>query len=135
MAKWLYAIRQTTTYLGVAVIAIIWSGIYLLANEEHKSSYDDAVSQGNNLTRVLEEYIRRVVQDSDNALLSLRLSYQNNPEHFDLSSWAAKTQSNNDLAMEFGVVDSNGFVTSRGQNRPALYQRAGSRTYNRSVVA
>jgi diguanylate cyclase (GGDEF)-like protein len=129
MAKWLYAIRQTTTYLGVAVIAIIWSGIYLLANEEHKSSYDDAVSQGNNLTRVLEEYIRRVVQDSDNALLSLRLSYQNNPEHFDLSSWAAKTQSNNDLAMEFGVVDSNGFVTMSSRAAPHYPINVGDRRH------
>ncbi len=63
MTNWVQAFRQTTTYLGVAVIAIIWGGIYLLAAQERESAYQDAVRQGNNLSRVLEEYIRRVVQN------------------------------------------------------------------------
>ena len=33
MTKWAQAFRQTTTYLGVVVIAIIWSGIYLLSSK------------------------------------------------------------------------------------------------------
>ncbi|MGB6622844.1 MAG: hypothetical protein WBE57_21080 [Xanthobacteraceae bacterium] len=53
MAKWFQAIRQSTTYLGVAVIVIIWGGIYLLASQEHESAYQDAVRQGGNLARVL----------------------------------------------------------------------------------
>ena len=62
MAKWFQAIRQPTTYLWIAVIVIVWGGIWLLANPEHERSYADAVRQGGNLTRVLEQYIRRVVQ-------------------------------------------------------------------------
>ena len=65
MTKWLQAIRQSTTYLGVAVIVIIWGGICLLAVQERESAYQDAVRQGGNLALVLEEYIRRVVQESD----------------------------------------------------------------------
>ena len=30
-------------YFGVAVIAIIWGGIYLLASQEHQSAYRDAL--------------------------------------------------------------------------------------------
>ncbi len=62
MTKWAQAFRQTTTYLGVVVIAIIWSGIYLLSSEQHDRAYQDALRQGGNLARVLEEYIERVVQ-------------------------------------------------------------------------
>ncbi len=110
MAKWLQPMRQTTTYLGVVVIAIIWSGICLLANQEHESAYRDAVRQGSNLSRVLEEYIRRVVQESDSALLELRRDYQKDPKNFDIAAWATRTQSSSNLTVQFGVVDADGFV-------------------------
>jgi diguanylate cyclase (GGDEF)-like protein/PAS domain S-box-containing protein len=109
MTKWLQAFRQTTTYLGVAVIAVIWSGIYLLAAQEHDRAYQEAVRQGGNLNRVLEEYVRRVVEETDDALLSLRRAYQFDP-HFDIARWAAGTQSNNSVALQFGITDADGFV-------------------------
>ncbi len=116
MAKLLRAFRQTTTYLGVAVIAIVWGGIYLLTCQAHERAYQDAVRQGGNLTRVLEEYIRRVVQSSDSALLALRATYQDDPQHFDIARWLAHTQSNSDLLVEYGISNADGFVmqSSRG---------------------
>jgi diguanylate cyclase (GGDEF)-like protein len=115
MAGYLRAFRQTTTYLGVAVIAIVWGGIYLLASQEHERAYRDAVRQGNNLTRVLEEYIRRAVQASDSALLTLRRAYQNDPQHFDLARWVARTQSKTDLMLEYGIAGADGVVTQSSQ--------------------
>jgi diguanylate cyclase (GGDEF)-like protein/PAS domain S-box-containing protein len=116
MTKWLQAFRQTTTYLGVAVIALIWGGIYLLAAQEHERAYQDAVRQGANLNRVLEEYVRRIVEGTDDALLALRRAYQLDPQRFDLVRWTAATQSNNSLALQFGITDAEGFVrySSRG---------------------
>jgi diguanylate cyclase (GGDEF)-like protein/PAS domain S-box-containing protein len=116
MTRWLQAFRQTTTYLGVAVLAVIWGGIYLLASQEHERAYQDAVRQGANLNRVLEEYIRRVVEETDDALLSLRRAYQSDPQDFDIVRWAAETQSNNSIAVQFTVTDPDGFVrrSSRG---------------------
>ncbi len=111
MTNWLRSLRQTTTYLGVAVIAIIWIGIYLLSSQEHEGAYQDAVRQGGNLTRVLEEYIRRVVQESDSALLELRRDYVRDPEHFDLAAWVARNQAHNDLTVQFGIANAAGFVT------------------------
>jgi diguanylate cyclase (GGDEF)-like protein/PAS domain S-box-containing protein len=110
MAKWFQAFRQTTTYLGVAVIAIIWGGIYLLASQEHENAYEDALRQGGNLARVLEEYIERVVQESDSALLELRRAYQKEPQNFDIADWAARTQSYTNLTVQFGIADADGFV-------------------------
>jgi diguanylate cyclase (GGDEF)-like protein/PAS domain S-box-containing protein len=110
MMKWLQAIRQSTTYLGVAVIIIIWGGTYVLARQEHESAYQDAVRQGSNLARVLEEYIKRVVQESDSSLLGLRRAYQKDPQNFDIASWVARTQSHNDLTVQFGIADADGFV-------------------------
>jgi diguanylate cyclase (GGDEF)-like protein/PAS domain S-box-containing protein len=123
MSKWLQAIRQTTTYLGVVVIAIIWGGIYLLAAQEHESAYQDAVRQGSNLARVLEEYIRRVVQESDSALLELRRDYQKDPQHFDVADWVARTQSYTNLTVQFGIADADGFVrlSSLGPVASSIY--------------
>src|SRR5579864_481689 len=123
MAKWLQAFRQTTTYLGVAVIAVIWSGIYLLAAQGHDRAYQEAVRQGGNLNRVLEEYVRRVVEETDDALLSLRRAYQADPQHFDITRWAAATQSNNSLAVQFGITGPDGFVrhSSRGPISRPVY--------------
>ncbi len=112
MPTWLQAFRQTTTYLGVVVVAIIWGGIYLLTSEQHERAYQDAVRQGSNLTRVLEEYVRRVVQQCDQSLLALRRAYQRDPEHFDIGTWMARTRPNNDLTFQYGVADANGYLTS-----------------------
>ena len=111
MAKWLAAFRQTTTYLGIVVMVIIWGGIYVLAGQEHERAYQDAGRQGGNLARVLEEYIRRVVQQSDRDLLALRRAYQKDPEHFDIARWVARTQPHNDLTLQYGIADTDGFVT------------------------
>jgi diguanylate cyclase (GGDEF)-like protein/PAS domain S-box-containing protein len=109
MTKWAKAFRQTTTYLGVVVIAIIWCGIYMLASEQRMSAYQDALRQGSNLARVLEEYVERVVQESDSALLELRRAYQQDP-HFDIAAWAARTQSYTNLTVQFAIADKNGVV-------------------------
>jgi diguanylate cyclase (GGDEF)-like protein/PAS domain S-box-containing protein len=110
MTKWVQALRQTTTYLGLVVIAIIWGGIYLLSSEQRQLADQDAVRQGSNLARVLEEYIRRVVQESDNALLALRQDYQHDPRNFDLAAWVARTQSHNNLTAHFGITDAKGLL-------------------------
>jgi diguanylate cyclase (GGDEF)-like protein/PAS domain S-box-containing protein len=123
VAKWLQAMRQPTTYLGVAVIVFIWGGIWLLASQEHERAYQEAVRQGGNLVRVLEEYIRRVVQQSDRALLTLRRDYQQDPRHFDIASWASQTEAQTDLAFQFGIANADGFLiqSSRRQLTSPVY--------------
>jgi diguanylate cyclase (GGDEF)-like protein len=129
MTKWLHAFRQTTTYLGVAVIAIIWGGIYLLTCQAHERAYQDAVRQGNNLTRVLEEYIRRVVQASDSELLALRRAYQSDPQHFDIAGWVVDTRSNSDLSIELGIVGADGFITQSSKGPLAHPVYVGDRAH------
>ncbi len=116
MPKWLQAFRQTTTYLGIVVVAIIWGGIYLLASEQHERAYQDAVRQGSNLTQVLEEYVRRVIQQCDQDLLALRRAYERDPDHFDIAAWMTRARPINDLTFQFGIAEENGFLkaSSRG---------------------
>ncbi len=110
MATWLQSIRQTTTYLGIAVIAVIWSGVVLLGNQEHERALEEAQRQGSNLTLVLEEYVQRIVLQCDNTLLALRRDYQRNPPEFDLVGWAKNTQFHNNLTANIGITDVKGYV-------------------------
>ncbi len=110
MMKWLQAIRQSTTYLGVAVLIIIWGGIYLLASQERENAYRDALRQGGNLALVLEQYFTRVVQQSDSSLLELRRAYQRHPQNFDIADWVARSQSHDNLTAQFGIAGADGFV-------------------------
>jgi diguanylate cyclase (GGDEF)-like protein/PAS domain S-box-containing protein len=123
MRKLAQALRQPTISLGIVALVILWGGIYLLSTTEHERAYEDAVRQGSNLTRVLEEYIRRVVQGSDNALLTLRRAYQKDPQHFNIASWAARTQAHNDLAVDYGIIGPDGFMrqSSHGPLTAPLY--------------
>ena len=61
MSKWIRAFAQTTTYLGVVMIAAIWGGIYFLSTEAHDRAYEDGLRQGSNMARVFEEYISRAI--------------------------------------------------------------------------
>src|SRR5579863_5096108 len=108
--KWIRSIRQTTTYLGVAVVVVIWSGVFLLSDQEHGRAYEDAVLQGNNLTLVLEEYVQRIILQYDNVLLALRRDYGKTPRHFDLPTWSKNTQFHSSLTANIGITDADGYV-------------------------
>jgi diguanylate cyclase (GGDEF)-like protein/PAS domain S-box-containing protein len=129
LANWIPAIRQTTTYLGLVVIAVIWSGIYFLSSQEYERANSDAVRQGSNLARLLEEYISREVRETDSKLLALRQAYQKDPDHFDIASWVAVTPPRDDLTLFFGIVGEDGFVkqSSLGTSPSTLY--VGDREY------
>ena len=139
MNKWIRSIRQTTTYLGLAVVVVIWSGILLLSDQEHGRAYDDALRQGNNLTLVLEEYVQRIILQYDNVLLALRRDYGNNPQHFDLPTWSKNTQFHSSLTANIGITDANGYVILSslrhlsspvyvGDREPFLFQQKSSKS-------
>jgi diguanylate cyclase (GGDEF)-like protein/PAS domain S-box-containing protein len=134
MAKWVQSVRHATTYLGLAVIVVIWSGVFLLGEQEHRRAFDEAVRQGNNLTSVLEEYVQRIVLQSDNVLLAMRRDYLRNPKDFDLVTWAKDAQFHNRLTANMGLTDAQGYVLQAslrhlsspvyvGDRKPFIFQR------------
>src|SRR6516165_3646314 len=134
MAKWVQSVRHATTYLGLAVIVVIWSGVFLLGEQEHRRAFDEAVRQGNNLTSVLEEYVQRIVLQSDNVLLAMRRDYLRNPKDFDLVTCAKDAQFHNRLTANMGITDAQGYVLQAslrhlsspvyvGDRKPFTFQR------------
>jgi diguanylate cyclase (GGDEF)-like protein/PAS domain S-box-containing protein len=112
MFPWLRAFAQPTTYLGLVMIAVIWSGAFFLAKEEREHAYEAAVRQGSNLTHVFEEYIARVVKNTDSQLLVLRDLYrQREQQDFDLPHWINDDKLKHDLVVQYSIAGRDGILT------------------------
>ena len=110
MFQRLRSFAQPTSYLGLAVIAGIWCAAFFLANLERERAYDDALKRGQNLARVFDEYISRVINAIDDELLVLRKIYAKNPSHFDLTTWLDNKTILGSLTVHFSISDSQGII-------------------------
>ena len=110
MSQWIRAFAQTTTYLGVAMIAAIWGGIYFLTGEAYDRAYDDGLRQGSNLARVFEEYISRAISGIDGELLVFRKLYNQDTEHFDFHAWIDSAARQNKLTVHFSITGPDGII-------------------------
>jgi diguanylate cyclase (GGDEF)-like protein/PAS domain S-box-containing protein len=110
MPPWIRAFAQTTTYLGVVMIAVVWGGVLFITNQSHELAYEEASRQGSNLSRAFEEYISRVVRGVDGELLVLRKLYQQNPAQFDFATWIDRTTILSNLTVHFTLTGTDGII-------------------------
>jgi diguanylate cyclase (GGDEF)-like protein/PAS domain S-box-containing protein len=107
LRQWVQASLQLSTFLGVAMIGIIWVGFALHLSMEQKRVLEAAKQNTGNLARVFEEHIVRSIEGADAALLSLRAAYAQNPKQFDIKN-ARVYQS--DLILKIGIIGPDGFL-------------------------
>jgi len=110
MSQWIRAFAQTTTYLGVVMVAAIWGGIYFLTAEAHDRAYEDGLRQGSNLTRVFEEYIARAISGIDSQLLVLRKLYEQEPGRFNFDTWVDSAATQGNLTVHFSITGPDGII-------------------------
>jgi diguanylate cyclase (GGDEF)-like protein len=138
MFRWVRAISQTTTCLGVVLIGAIWGGVFLLANVAHQRAYEEGMRQGSNLTRIFQEYISRVIQSADSQLQFLRKAYEQDPANFDFARWIDSTRKRNDLTIHYSLIDPKGIIrfTSLGpvRSRVDISQHESFRTHVNSTT-
>jgi diguanylate cyclase (GGDEF)-like protein/PAS domain S-box-containing protein len=99
---------QPTTYLGVAVIATIWCGVFFLTNQERERAYEDGIRQGTNLARVFKEYISRVIGGADSVLLTLREAYGQNTRQIDIAHLLRYSQLQNNGVLQYAIIGADG---------------------------
>jgi hypothetical protein len=117
MSRWIRAFAQTTTYLGVVMIAAVWVAIYYFSNEARDRAYEDGLRQGSNMARVFQEYIARVISGIDSELLVLRKLYQQDSAHFDFDMWIDRATARNNLTVHVSITGPDGIIrlSSLGQ--------------------
>lgn len=112
MIQWLRAFAQPVTYLGAAMIAVVWIALFFAAGDKRQAAYEDALRDGTNLARVFAEYISRTIKSTDNALIFLRRIHQGDPKGIDLKAWVGDTRLHTELAHQFSIADADGILTS-----------------------
>jgi diguanylate cyclase (GGDEF)-like protein/PAS domain S-box-containing protein len=105
---WFRAFAQITTYLGVVMIGVIWSGVYFLSVEERERAVQDAQRQGGNLTRVFAEYISRAIRSTDSQLIILRKLYQRDGDKFSFDDYVDIARTPGGLTLHFSITGADG---------------------------
>jgi diguanylate cyclase (GGDEF)-like protein len=115
-ASWLRAIPQGTTYLGLAMVALIWGAVEFHLDVERDRSEATAIQGTGNLARVFEEQITRTIKANDRILRSLQLASVNGTLLADFDRWAREVNESGDFTLQLGLIDANGllFASSLG---------------------
>ncbi len=123
LLQWTRLLLTPMPMFGVAIIGIFWIGLAYLLSVERSKTLDDAIAQGSNLSRLLEENTIRLFKSVDRALLLLRHAYEKNPDNFDLRQWAEQTSLLGDLTIQAALVGADGYMkgTTTGYSGAPLY--------------
>jgi signal transduction histidine kinase/DNA-binding NarL/FixJ family response regulator len=102
----------TVTWLGLAMIALIWGGIELDIRQERQFAHRAATQTAHNYARLFEEHIARSISEVDNTIKFIRQDFLREPGAFDLQSWVKNRYSLNDLTLQFTVIGADGIMLS-----------------------
>jgi diguanylate cyclase (GGDEF)-like protein/PAS domain S-box-containing protein len=108
--RWLRASLQPATYLGLAMLLLVWGAIFLKIHEERDRAYLDADRDASNLARIFEEHVYRTIKSVDQSLLFLRELYKRDPANLDLMDWIIRSKIHDDQTLQLSFVGSDGNI-------------------------
>lgn len=106
----LRALAQPVTYLGAAMLAFVYCAVAYLLIADRKDDFSDAVRDGENLARIIDQSYSHIFKSVDAALLLLRESYQLNTSAFNLSVLVRDPSIRNELIFDFTIYDASGRI-------------------------
>jgi diguanylate cyclase (GGDEF)-like protein len=101
---------QTTTFLGLALIALAWGGVEFYLSSERSNAEASAIKSTTNLARLFEEQIIRLIKVNDRVLRQLQLSSVNDTLLFDFNRWAFEFDDSSDSAAQLTLLNADGIV-------------------------
>ena len=110
--QWLRLLLQPAAAFGTTIIAIFWIGLSYQLSVERAGAINIAIARGNGAARLFEETTIRLLKNVDRTLLFMRLTYEENPEHFDLNRLAQRTSLFGDMTIQASVIGPDGYMTS-----------------------
>jgi diguanylate cyclase (GGDEF)-like protein len=96
--------------LGVAMIAMLWTGIALKFKDQAAGDYRDAVQDNQNLALLFEENVLRSVGEIDNALLYLRHQIDQQRDSTDLHTILMKSKIASEVINLLSIIDADGIL-------------------------
>lgn len=95
----------------LACIAVIWGAVSFTLWQASVAATRSAREQTATLARAFAESTERISADRDRELLSLRASFAEKGEKFDLADWLRTQSSPDHMTLQIGITNSAGVVT------------------------
>jgi diguanylate cyclase (GGDEF)-like protein len=120
---WLRASTQSASLAGLVLIAVSWLVAAFVSSVEYEKTMEGALKQSDGLVRLLEQNTVDILERFDRTLLLLRKSFEDDPAHFDLRNWAARTALVSDETLQLSLIGADGFqiASTTDYRGPPLY--------------
>jgi diguanylate cyclase (GGDEF)-like protein len=107
---WLRGFNQASTYLGLAMIALMWLGLTFHQSQEHDTVQRNAIRNARNLARAFEGHLVTTLKNVDRILYLVRNSYEQSPKTFDVGRWSKEQLALEGPAFQIVIIGPNGVM-------------------------
>ncbi|HEU5274816.1 MAG TPA: EAL domain-containing protein [Xanthobacteraceae bacterium] len=115
--RWLHAIVQSATLIGVATIGLIWMSLAFHVEIERDNAEQAAIENSRNLARAFEAHLTQSLGDVDRTIHLVRAAYLRDPAHVDLRAWQPDNSLFEREVMQVSIVGADGYT--RTSTNPA----------------
>lgn len=117
---WIRASLQPATFLGLGMIALAWCAIEFHLETGRARSEAAAIQDNNNLARVFEEHIVRVIRANDRALRFLRTSLESGTFFFDFRRLVENSVAGSDMTQQLALIGPDGRLLATSVTSPVI---------------
>lgn len=111
--SWAKSLLQPVTYVGILTVLIVCFALADLTKKQESTNFHNAVTEGDNLSLLLERQVSSTIDEADSGLLLLRSLYQNDPKKFSLNEWVHDTHLRRDINFKIEVAGAGGLIDGR----------------------
>jgi len=112
LMRWLRAIAQSSTVLGIAMIGLVWASIAFHLASERQSAEQAAVENAGNLGRAFEAHLSQSLNDIDRTLDMLRAYYLRDPAKFDFRAGTNNTRMFDKDVVQLVLIGPDGIMVA-----------------------
>ncbi len=109
---------QTSSILGLAMIAMLWTGIALKYLDQSAGDYRDAVQNNYNLALLFEENVLRSVGEADKSLYYLRRQIEQQEGVLDYQRVVSSPDIISETIVQFAIIDAAGLMRASSAIAP-----------------
>jgi diguanylate cyclase (GGDEF)-like protein len=119
----LQASLHLASFAGLILIAASWFVVAFVSSLERNKAIEAALKQSDSLVRLFEQSTVDIFDRFDRTLLLLRKSFEDDPAHFDLRSWAGRTALVGDSTLQITLIGADGYqrATTTNYSGPSVY--------------
>ena len=104
------SIWASISFLGLALIALVWITTAFHLQNEKSSIEQAAVLNSSNLASAFEEHLSRTLNEIDRSIKSIRANYLSDPDNFDFKNWLKRNELFDNNTLQASIISPSGFI-------------------------